>query len=88
MAKLWRALPQRTATTLSTANGVTTAFTVNHNLGHRDVMVQVRQAAGPGYLPMGAGAGGWTITATTDNSVTVTFGTAPAAGQYRVIVMG
>ena len=85
--KQWRTLPTRYATTVG--DGAATSFTVTHNLGHQDVQVAVRAAGGTfAYLPMGAGAGGWTVTAATNNTVVVTFGTAPTANQYRIIVIG
>lgn len=86
MPKLWRSITSRYATTVG--DGTTTAFTLHHGLGQQDVLVMVRPVGAGTYLPMGAGAGGWTLAAPDADNVTVTFGTAPTANQYRVIVVG
>jgi hypothetical protein len=63
-------------------NGSATEITVTHNLGTRDVTVQVRQAGSP-YAYVLAD-----VEAATTNTVTVRFAVAPTSSQYRVIVMG
>jgi len=60
----------------------TLSFAVTHNLGTRDVVVQVFEAATP-YTQVLAD-----VTADTANQITVAFGTAPTTGQYRVVVQG
>lgn len=61
-------------------DGSTTAITVTHNLGTRDVLVQVRQVNSPyAYVQPD-------IAATTGNAITVTFETAPSTAEYRVMV--
>lgn len=63
-------------------NGVDAAITVTHNLGTRDVTVQVREASGSyEYVNVD-------VAATTENTVTLTFAVAPASNAYRVIVIG
>lgn len=68
------------ATTIG--DGSTTAFTVTHNLGTQDTHIQVRQVANP------YGVVECDLAATTTNTSTITFATAPAANAYRVVVMG
>lgn len=55
------------------------AFT--HNLGTKDVIVQVRIAADDRHVEAD-------VTSTDANNVSVDFGGAPAASQYRVTVIG
>lgn len=63
-------------------NSVDTSITVTHNLGTRDVVVNVREAAGSyEYVNVD-------ILATTENTITLGFGVAPASNAYRVIVIG
>ncbi len=58
----------------------TTVFTITHNLGTRDVLVAVHKAASTyDYVQPD-------IAATTTNTITVTFATAPGTNEYRVIV--
>jgi hypothetical protein len=66
----------------SVGDGSTTSFTVTHNLGTRDVVVQIRENAGS-YEYVNAD-----VAATTDNTLTVGFGVAPTTNAYRVIVTG
>lgn len=66
------------ATTIG--NGSTTVFTITHNLGTRDVIVAVRKAASTYDYVMPD------IAATTVDTITVTFATAPSTNEYRVIV--
>lgn len=64
-----------------TVTGASTSFTVTHNLGTRDVVVQTYNAAT--YDPVSS-----TVVRTTINTVTVTFGSAPGADSYRVVITG
>lgn len=66
----------------SVGDAAATSYTVTHNLGTRDVTVQVREVASP-YAVVIAD-----IAATTTNTVTIDFATAPSSNQYRVIVIG
>lgn len=63
-------------------NGSTTSFTVTHNLGSRDVLTCVYEAASPyeEVLPT-------SITHATTNTITVVFPSAPSTNQYRVVVV-
>ncbi len=67
------------ATTLSTS---ATTYTITHNIGTRDVEVQIYETSG-NYEQVWA-----TVRRPTINTVTVTFGTAPTANLYRVVVQG
>lgn len=62
--------------------GGATSETITHNLNTRDVIVQLVRVASP-YDHVEAD-----IESTTVNTVTLRYGTAPAAGEYRVIVLG
>jgi hypothetical protein len=64
----------------SIGNGTLTSIPVTHNLGTRDVIVQVYQTASP-YAQVYPD-----IVATDTNTVTLNFATAPTASQYRVVV--
>lgn len=65
-----------------TGNNSTKEFTISHNLGSRDVMVQVYD--GTSYEEVIVD-----ITRTTTNAVKVTFAAAPATGTtYKVVVIG
>jgi hypothetical protein len=66
----------------SVGDAVATSYTVTHSLGTRDVTVQVREVASP-YAVVIAD-----IAATTTDTVTIDFATAPSENQYRVIVIG
>lgn len=59
-----------------------TSFTVTHNLGTRDVTVAIRSAASTYDMILTDWA------ATTTNTITVTFASAPTSSQYRVVVHG
>lgn len=61
-------------------NGIATAIVVTHNLNTRDVNVQVRDNTSFAYEIVD-------IEATTVNTVTITFGVAPANNAKRVIIM-
>ncbi len=65
----------------SVGNGVDSSFTITHNFGTRDVVVQVYDAAT--YDTVIAD----TVRAST-NTVTVAFSTAPGSNAYRVVVSG
>lgn len=61
-------------------DGSNVSYTVTHNLGTRDVMVQVRRTSGDyDFVDVKAGAA-------TTNTVVVEFDTAPTSNQYRVLV--
>jgi hypothetical protein len=62
-------------------DGSNTSITVTHNLGTRDVQVVVRRNSGA-YEEVLVDWG-----ATTTNTVTLTFATAPSSAQFRVIVI-
>lgn len=62
--------------------GAATSEVITHNLGTRDVVVSVVRAATP-----------WDqvecdVEMTSTNTITLRFATAPAAGEYRIIVIG
>ena len=59
-----------------------TQFTVTHNLGTRDVLVQVVRVASP-YDTVECD-----VERDTTNSVIVRFATAPTSNQYRVVILG
>lgn len=63
-------------------NGADTTYTVTHNLGTIDVVVQVFENGSP-YAQVETD-----IEHTNSNTVTVKFATAPSTDQYRVIVVG
>ena len=63
-------------------DGSSTTYTVNHNLGTRDVQVQVYQTASP-YATVEVD-----VNRTDANNVSVVFAAAPATGSYRVVVIG
>jgi len=63
-------------------DGSTTALVVTHNLGTRDVQVQVYPNASPydTVFP--------DVERTTTNTVTIRFATAPSSNAYRVVITG
>lgn len=61
-------------------DGTTTAFTITHGLGTEDVQVVIRYAAGTKEAVIVD----WKVVSTTQ--VTVTFGVAPAASEFRVVI--
>ncbi len=63
-------------------DGSSTGIVVTHNLNTRDVTVQVRDNSSPWAVVI------TDIEATSVNTVTVRFATAPTSNQYRVIVHG
>ncbi|MFJ8515322.1 hypothetical protein [Lysinibacillus xylanilyticus] len=66
----------------SIGNGTATTFTVTHNLNTQDVTVTIREMASP-YNVVFAD-----LQVTNVNAITVLFGSAPTANQYRVTVTG
>lgn len=67
---------------VSIGDGTATTFTVTHNLGTRDVTVEIYEAAAP-YTSVLAD-----VTHDTTNTIVVAFFIAPTASQYRVVVHG
>jgi hypothetical protein len=67
--------------TADLGDGTATEFSVPHDLGTRDVMVQVVEKST--YATVEAD-----VERTGDNNVTVKFAVAPTAGQYRAIIIG
>jgi len=65
--------------TLSTS---ATTYTVTHNLGTKDVVVQIYEVASP-YAQIEAD-----VEHTSTSAVTIKFAVAPSAGEYRVVVIG
>jgi hypothetical protein len=63
-------------------DGSATSYTVTHNLGSRDLHVQVRRNSG-NYDQIIVD-----IEYTTANSVTIKFAAAPASNAFRVIIVG
>lgn len=63
-------------------DGSNTAITVTHNFNTRDVQVEIRRNSGA-YEAIIVDWG-----ATTVNTITITFASAPSAAQYRVVVIG
>jgi hypothetical protein len=62
-------------------NGSSTAITVTHNLGTRDVVVAVYDATGFDEVECD-------VNHATTNTVVLTFATAPSSNQYRAVVHG
>ncbi len=66
-----------------TGDASTTSFTITHNLGTRDVHVQVYDAASP-YDTVETD-----VERSGTNAVAIKFATAPAVGtNYRVVILG
>lgn len=63
-------------------DGSATAITLTHNLGTKDIEVQVYTNASPWDTVI------CDVTRPTTNTVTLTFATAPASGAYRAVVIG
>lgn len=62
-------------------DGTATTLTVTHSLNTLDVHVSVRQSSDNAFVLAD-------VVAATVNTVQITFGVAPTAGQYRVTVIG
>ena len=62
-------------------DGSTTTITVTHNLGTKDVTVALRQNSDDAHVLAD-------LVSATINTITVTFGTAPASNSLRVTVIG
>ena len=62
-------------------DGVATSYAVTHNLGTRDVNVQVYDSATYESVETG-------VTRTSDSVATLVFAVAPASGAYRVVITG
>ena len=75
----YHAITRKYVQTLSTS---ATSYTVTHNLGTTDVMVQVSETASP-YAKVETD-----VELTSASAVTIKFATAPSAGAYKVIVVG
>lgn len=62
-------------------NGAATAIAVTHNLGTKDVAVELRATADDAHVLAD-------VVSTDINTVTITFAAAPASNAYRVTVIG
>jgi len=72
---------QRRRYSATVGDGAATNYTVTHNLGTRDVAVTVSNDTA--FVLVSPSV----ITLTDTNNVVVTFGSAPAADQFRVAVI-
>jgi len=75
----YHAITRKYAETLGAS---ATSYTITHNLGTTDVTVQIFEAAVP-FAQVEAD-----VQRSAANSVTINFASAPAAGEYRVVVVG
>jgi hypothetical protein len=75
----YHAITRKYVETLSTS---ATSYTVTHNLGSSDVLVQVSEVASP-YSKVETD-----VELTSDSVVTIKFATAPSSGAYKVVVIG
>jgi hypothetical protein len=67
--------------TVDVGDGAATSYTITHNLGTLDVIVQVyRKSDGVEVVT--------DVTRATTNTVTLIFATAPAAAAYRTVILG
>jgi len=76
----WSGRPKRFASTIG--DGSATSITVTHNLGTKDVTVDIAEVAGSFRTVIAE------VQKTTTNSVTILFDSAPAASSLRVTVLG
>lgn len=65
----------------SIGNGTNTSYTITHNLGTKDVIVQLRQNSDDVHVYAD-------VVSTSTTQVTVTFATAPSSNAIRVTVIG
>lgn len=79
-AKASLGFPTKYASNLG--DGTATSFTITHNLGTTDCCVEIIETASPfaKVYP--------DVLHTSVNTLTINFGIAPTAGQYRIIVIG
>jgi hypothetical protein len=63
-------------------DGTSTSFTVTHNLGTKDVTVQIYEVTGAGSQIEAD------VSHTSNSEVTVSFALAPSINEYRVVVVG
>ena len=75
----YHAITRKYAETLGSS---ATSYTITHNLETTDVTVQIFEAATP-FAQVEAD-----VQRSAANSVTINFASAPAAGEYRVVVVG
>jgi len=75
----YHAITRKYVETLSTSE---TSYTVTHNLGSSDVLVQVSEVASP-YSKVETD-----VELTSDSAVTIKFAAAPSSGAYKVVVIG
>ena len=75
----YHAITRKYVETLSTSE---TSYTVTHNLGSTDVLVQVSEVASP-YAKVETD-----VELTSDSAVTIKFAIAPSSGAYKVVVIG
>mgnify|MGYP003335520110 FL=1 len=75
----YHAIARKYVQTLATS---ATSYVVTHNLATQDVMVQVSETASP-YAKVETD-----MELTSANTITLRFATAPAAGAYKVVVIG
>lgn len=81
MGFIWpRGLSNRNAYVSDIGDGSTNPITVTHNLGTRDIIVMLREAAGSFTIVDAASL------VSTTNTVQITFDTIPTSGQYRAII--
>ena len=66
---------------INVGNGAATSFAITHNLGTRDVIVNVYDNATYDTVEVD-------IVRTDTNTVTVSFAVAPASNAYRVVIIG
>jgi hypothetical protein len=78
----YHAIVRKFASDITTTESAPFTFTATHNLGTRDVTVQVFATASP-YNQIECD-----VDHTSTSVVTLTFAAAPAAGQYRVVITG